>query len=774
MANDDDNDDDDESFIDLQSDGYEEDESALSTQSSTTSSLFGQTKPTSSNHLESSSLSQLFTPTQLQLVDLKVDCSLSSTVMDKFINFCRKGKMQNLPPSYDSIETKLLIDHCPIETAWISGVNMCFIPLHRWLPLLVQLNLLLFLVTTPSAAPLVGDISTGNWFKRFLGRCPADRIPLAVDIYYDHWKVSDSSKIGGLYMSIANTTPHFLMQPENKFVLALLPEKVDLQMVLLAVLNDFIAHEGLFDVTLHGVNYSFYIEIARLVGDIPGLAELCCVLNHRALSPCRKCKILSEFLLLFDAYPNKSQAEITSVLETNMPKLAVHGQKGLARKALQGAGLKAKLPVWLQIPASMAFDLTTHSVTCLLHNEDLGLMIAEISNFVDLLSTDQKSILCARLLNMPAVSGLPRFKAIFLEKPHSLLGKEVICITKYILYAAYGLCDEDEDLLPYWELLHEHIIYFRMLAHPHLALLLISDVQNRVIAHHKQYVMYYLTDDDGDVVSQIVNPHQGMHWEEDMLEWGLPLYFSTNHWEPKHKVLKRHKERQTNNTNHSKDVLIRDWVAQVNRTTGYLHIPTLQAARKHNELFPTEVIRVSHSVTKQQTVFVSQFMTDDDKTQTCNLLFQTVHLWRGDVYQLKHAYSNGYKYKADVDVQIYGGDNQFWFGRIIYLFSYEILNQVSKVFCKISWYQPLKYTFGASLQHQHTTTVLQDSAAQFDFIAARILGSTDIIDLNTIYHPILVLPLNSVVVGNNHDDIYLLDCCYYVNKMYDELEDNHE
>ena len=333
---------------------------------------------------------------------------------------------------YKSVEKKLLHSHSIIKKETIGDKLLSFIPLHRWLSVLLQLNLLLFLVTTPSALHIIGDITTGTWFKDFLFRCPPGWIPIAVDIYYDHWQVSDTAKLGGLYIAIANACPSFLMQPDNKFVVALVPEGFDVQVVLQAVLHDFLSYNGLFEVEIDGVLFHCYVEICCLIGDIPGLAELCGVLNHRVNSPCCKCKVPSSQLLVFESWEEKTQQEIRKILASNIPLLEVHGHIGKACEVLKENGLKGKIPTWMWLPSAVWFDFPSHSVACLLHNEELGNMLTKIIKFSQILSPAQYSSVVMKMAHMPCIPGLPYFKKIFLLKEHVLLGKEVITLTKYI------------------------------------------------------------------------------------------------------------------------------------------------------------------------------------------------------------------------------------------------------------------------------------------------------------------------------------------------------
>ena len=116
------------------------------------------------------------------------------------------------------------------------------------------------------------------------------------------------------------------------------------------------------------------------------------MLNHRANSPCRCCLCCKENLLDFPplGFEPKSQSKIVENLKKCLPLLAVRGNKGRVANTLNLYGLKVKIPVRIQVPSNHLFDLCTHSVTCLMHNEELGLMVLELEGFLNLFTTAEK------------------------------------------------------------------------------------------------------------------------------------------------------------------------------------------------------------------------------------------------------------------------------------------------------------------------------------------------------------------------------------------------
>jgi hypothetical protein len=58
----------------------------------------------------------------------------------------------------------------------------------------------------------------------------------------------------------------------------------------------------------------------------------------------------------------------------------------------------------------------------------------------------------------------------------------------------------------------------------------VPDLQELIISHHTTYVELYLTDVDGlPVENRFVNPHMGMHWDDYIFKFGMPIFYSTMH-----------------------------------------------------------------------------------------------------------------------------------------------------------------------------------------------------------------------------------------------------
>jgi hypothetical protein len=60
------------------------------------------------------------------------------------------------------------------------------------------------------------------------------------------------------------------------------------------------------------------------------------------------------------------------------------------------------------------------------------------------------------------------------------------------------------------------------------------------------------------------------HWRDWIEEFGSPCYYSTMHWESKHKQLKLIKENRSNNSNHFRDILKKDMQKVVHKLMHFI------------------------------------------------------------------------------------------------------------------------------------------------------------------------------------------------------------
>lgn len=537
--------------------------------------------------------------TWIELLRLKTENNLSTIVMNKIIKLVQVVKADAMPHKYIEIEDTLQLAHNSIQTAFIQGRAVDYVPVHRWIPIWIQLNLLDSLITVPQEGQFFGDISTGKWFRRFILRVPNGRSPIALNVYYDGWSTSNTGKLGGLYVTIANIPPSLLMKTDNKFVCSLVPTGVHAHKVLELVFNDYLIRKGIFDIEVQQYPFLLYMEVARLVGDIPGTSDLLEMLNHRGNSCCRKCKKQKHELQNYTLSAPKTQADLSKVLHEWLPKLFIRGHKQEAKEKLKEVGLRGTIPFWMKLPPEMEFDMCSHGSICLLHNEELGMLLTEIEGFWKSFTAAEKRQIGANMKDLPKIPTLPAFKNSFFEHLSKLLAKEVISICKGILFVTYPFCivpnhlddpetslylhskfvltvfteEEEQEQQHYkirnkkWFCLKRHIKYCNMLAQPKLAKSLVQLLHLMIVAYNNKFKKLYpdiLPDD-----SEMFKPHLSLHWKEDIRKWGMPIYFSAQHWEPKHKQLKLQKENQTNNHNHARDLLHREHIKQLERCTSW-------------------------------------------------------------------------------------------------------------------------------------------------------------------------------------------------------------
>ena len=159
--------------------GYTEDLSSFDNESNS-STLFSALPLDQPSTTTASPTSHILNFTEIQLMELKSSCVLSTKTMNKIIGFCKTSDLTMLPKCYEDVEGKLFYTSIVHEKI-VEGITMHFIPLQNWLPLLLQVNLLISLVVSPTYTLMVGDLSSSSWFSEFLGQADPDCIPLAID-----------------------------------------------------------------------------------------------------------------------------------------------------------------------------------------------------------------------------------------------------------------------------------------------------------------------------------------------------------------------------------------------------------------------------------------------------------------------------------------------------------------------------------------------------------------------------------------------------------------
>ena len=203
----------------------------------------------------------------------------------------------------------LLTYNQEIERLLHGDIVIPFVPITSWLKLALSSNFAkqLFVkevVTTKYVVTIAGynngfklfvhfvfllydsysSIVTGKWFQEFVIRCGAS-IPVALDVYFDGWKVSNEKKLNGLYFTVANVDKSLNWKVAYKFPVCLLPPYVDLQVVLPQILEcvGWKNPPSMYNLSkFDNEEKSVKVEIARVIGDTPGVAEFTGVKNHRA------------------------------------------------------------------------------------------------------------------------------------------------------------------------------------------------------------------------------------------------------------------------------------------------------------------------------------------------------------------------------------------------------------------------------------------------------------------------------------------------------------
>jgi hypothetical protein len=126
--------------------------------------------------------------------------------------------------------------------------------------------------------------------------------------------------------------------------------------------------------------------------------------------------------------------------------------------------------------------------------------------------------------------------------------------------------------------MHLHIEYLNILCRPLLSDADLLESMDLMKKHNQLFVAIYCNNDASktfisifiiffvysvclymiicfDILKYL---HLRKHWPFWIKKYGAPAFYSTMHWESKHKQLKQIKERKTNNTNHSRDIAQKD------------------------------------------------------------------------------------------------------------------------------------------------------------------------------------------------------------------------
>lgn len=166
----------------------------------------------------------------------------------------------------------------------------------------------------------------------------------------------------------------------------------------------------------------------------------------------------------------------------------------------------------------------------------------------------------------------------------------------------------------------------------------------------------------------MLKPHYSAHWKEDIQRYGMPIYFSTNHHEPKHKSLKLVKQKQTNQHNHSRDILVQEWLCQMERTGQWnkaLPFPSLE--QSYSSVQQQSLVTKAGAITacylvkpSVQAAFLENGLTEQDFVDLGILAIQTRASLQVKLHKLDSLNIQGTKFKHGVDI-MYGSGNKLFF-----------------------------------------------------------------------------------------------------------------
>ena len=280
---------------------------------------------------------------------------------------------------------------------------------------------------------------------------------------------------------------------------------------------------------------------------------------------------------------------------------------------------------------------------------------------------------------------------------------------------------------------------------------LLDVLQECVLEHHDNYKKLYMVtyDQQEDKQSKIVNPHVGLHWKADIEMWGMPLYFSTMHWEPKHKQLKLLKNKQTNNSNHPRDILVHEWYKQMERTILWNNNQPQFFPLQLPDMEPVSKYVVAKKALQRR---FQEYLT----IERIGLLKEVIYA-DFDVAQLVLL-----KYVVAFRFKIVPGDNmmvdakeELWFAKVTKIVGYYVGEEMYSIYLRLHWYKT-------------KSSVTVDGTDHFSFIQAKPDASKGWASLTSVLSKILVYHKFEDYV--NTDYPLLLDANYYMKKWHNMLD----
>ena len=267
-----------------------------------------------------------------------------------------------------------------------------------------------------------------------------------------------------------------------------------------------------------------------------------------------------------------------------------------------------------------------------------------------------------------------------------------------------------------------------ILAQPSLYRDLLPSLHNLIIEHHEKFVEFYLK--SADDVNTFINIHLGVHWIEMIQDFGMPIFFSTMHWEPKHKQLNLLKLHQTNNHNHSRDILSKEIMKQIGLT--FIKNPS-------NE--------------KQVISFVKSKNLPNLSLEIQELIINQLGIdnidFENEIKYVKKLKQDGYKLTPNSDVMINGENDMIWIAHIENIIAFIPKNHSTNfTFCEIRWY--------------NENNISLKSLKRYTLNKVTLSNRKDLIPISTVFFPVLVYLIEK--------NLYV-STVYFVNKMYNGVWD---
>jgi hypothetical protein len=420
-------------------------------------------------------------------------------------------------------------------------------------------------INPPSNIPSADDTSrlyhhpcTGEWFRRFEIKCQsANKIPLAIILFYDPFEAIHQISRGAFMVSIMNLKTKVLLSPISKLPIGLIPPHVDFNDIKAYFVHQILQLEqnGLTIINADGVEQNFMVRVAYAAGDSKDLNGFIGLKGSNALFGCRLCWISNDN---YDQVPSKAgiktKDQLIQIHNTHYPNLKKRGLIQQTRQVFMDYSLfEEGISEMFLIDA----DFTIQSPADPLHNENLGILMKELTHIFQLkIPKNQIQNVFAEFTKIPTPKGsaslvgrLENMKGFRGNDWRTLAFQLPIVLTR--LNIGIGST--------WYKTFISHLQYYRILTEKSISEQQLGEFHHFFVDHHTNYKKLYPSDfshqnNNAERSSSFINFHLGNHYPTYTRFLGAPIYLSLESYEHSIKFMKK-AHKTTNGKNPTKDVV---------------------------------------------------------------------------------------------------------------------------------------------------------------------------------------------------------------------------